>query len=212
MAPRVLTRCRIVTRHEITSTSSEHTIALGAALGERLPAGAVLALSGDLGSGKTTLVRGLAGGLGIPEAEVASPTYVLLQAYEGGRLPLYHFDAWMEGREKALFMDGGDEWLHAGGVSCIEWAGRVGEWIPRPHVALALAHRTPEERSLVLEVVGAGPDGAGRGLESELEAALQDALQAVESAFPTRSGPVGDPHESSPPAEPPGGRSVPRDR
>lgn len=193
------------------SHGEEATEALGAELGARCEAGTVLALTGDLGAGKTCLVRGLARGLGIEEG-VASPSYTLMQAHEGGRLPLYHFDAWMEGREKALFMDGGDEWLHAGGVSCIEWAGRVGEWIPRPHVALALAHRTPEERSLVLEVVGAGPDGAGRGLESELEAALQDALQAVESAFPTRSGPVGDPHESSPPAEPPGGRSVPRDR
>src|SRR5687767_999122 len=96
------------------SRSPEATEAFAEAIGRRLRAGSVIALSGELGAGKTCFTRGLARGLGI-EDDVTSPTFALMAAHEG-RLALYHFDAWMEGREKALFLDGGDEWLHGGGV------------------------------------------------------------------------------------------------
>lgn len=154
----------------LISSSAEATEALGECLGRLLWPGAVVALVGDLGAGKTCFVRGLARGLGIP-AGVASPTYTLMQAHGGGRLPLYHFDAWLEGREAALFEDGGDEWLRGAGVAVVEWAQRVEEWLPRPYLQLELSHLGLEERGLALWCV-LGPQGeAGSGFE-ELVAGL----------------------------------------
>ena len=129
----------------LLSRSAEGTEALGRALGRELPAGAVLALDGDLGSGKTCFVRGLARGLGV-EGPVGSPTYTLMHAYEGGRLPLYHFDAWMEQRERALLADGGGEWLRADGVSVVE---------------LPLKPEGSRELSQSLQVIVGGPLGFG---------------------------------------------------
>ena len=141
------------------SHSEEGTEDFGAAIGARIPSGTVLALKGDLGAGKTCLVRGLARGLGA-ESQVASPTYTLMQEYEGGRLPLYHFDAWMEGREKAWLAEGGGSWLRGEGVAVIEWAGRVSEWLPTPRLEVTLRHLALEARSLEICVrgsVGSGP-------------------------------------------------------
>lgn len=136
------------------------TEALASALGAAVPPGTVIALSGDLGAGKTCFVRGLARGLGLEDC-VASPTYTLMQAYEGGRLPLYHFDAWMEGREKAWLAEGGGAWLRGEGVAVVEWAGRVAEWLPEPRIELALRHVSLNERLLDLTVTGpAGPPRA----------------------------------------------------
>ena len=131
------------------SESAEATEAFGAELARHLGAGSVLALHGELGAGKTCLVRGLARGLGIP-GNVASPTYLLLQEYGGGRLPLAHYDAWMEGREKALFLDGGADELGGEGVAVIEWAERVADWLPLPRLELGLRHAGPERRLLRL--------------------------------------------------------------
>ena len=141
----------------IASRSVEATEALAEHLGRLAPPGLVVALIGELGSGKTCFVRGLSRGLGITEP-VSSPTYTLMHEYVGGRLTLYHFDAWMEGREKALFLDGGDDWLYAQGVSAVEWAGRVGDWLPEPRLEVVLEHRGPEARALRLTAVGALPD------------------------------------------------------
>ena len=144
----------MATEREFLSHAEEATEALAAAVGATCAAGTVIALSGDLGAGKTCFVRGLARGLGI-EGGVASPTYILMQAHEGGRLPLYHFDAWMEGREKAWLSEGGGAWLREEGVAVIEWAGRVAEWLPEPRLEVRLEHVGLEERRLTLAVVGA---------------------------------------------------------
>jgi len=153
MAPAELARVR-----RLGSRSPEATEELGRALGRALFAGSVVALTGDLGSGKTCLVRGIARGLDILAA-VTSPTFALLNVH-AGRLPLYHFDAWMEGREKALFLDGGDEWLHANGVSVVEWADRVAAFLPDAHLAAELEHRGPSERHIRLQTRGGGPGAA----------------------------------------------------
>lgn len=129
------------------------TLRLGRAIGSSASAGALLALSGDLGAGKTTLVRGLADGLGVP-GTVSSPTYTLMQLHEGGRLPLSHFDAWMEGREKAYLADGADEFLAADGVAVIEWAERVEDWLPVDRLGLELLHAPGGGRQAVLVAVG----------------------------------------------------------
>lgn len=154
------------------SHSPEATEALGAALGAGLGAGAIVTLDGELGSGKTCFVRGLARGLGVVE-RVQSPTYALMHSYPG-RLELYHFDAWMEGRERAFLLDGGLEWMQAGGVSVIEWGSRVSECLPRPLLALAFEHRGPEERRIAITVdVRAGLEGsAGARALTDLVAGL----------------------------------------
>lgn len=160
----------------------EATRALGLALGRSLPAGACLALEGDLGAGKTTLVRGLAEGLGVDPDEVSSPTYVLMQAHGGGRLPLHHHDAWMDGRGKALLADGGAELLRAAdGVAVVEWASRVEEFLPSPRLSCVLEHVSLESRRARLEVVGAETEsGAGGG--SAPDGLLTGLLGAVEAA------------------------------
>jgi len=158
---------------------AEATRELGLALGRALPAGACVALEGDLGAGKTTLVRGLAEGLGLDPDEVSSPTYVLMQAHEGGRLPLRHHDAWMDGRGKALLADGGAELLRAAdGVAVVEWASRVAEYLPTPRLSCVLEHVSLESRRARLAVVAPGDPPDALGL------ALQAAVDAARSALP----------------------------
>jgi tRNA threonylcarbamoyladenosine biosynthesis protein TsaE len=160
----------------LISSSPESTRALGAALGRRLPAGTLVALDGELGSGKTCFVQGLARGLDVPCA-VTSPTYALLQTYPG-RVDLHHFDAYMEGRERALLMDGGLEWMGREGVAAVEWAGRVEDVLPLPRISVVLAHAGESRRRLSISVLGEGPEAArlaailrALAAEGEIEAA-----------------------------------------
>ena len=155
-------------RHWI-SPSPEATERLGSALGERLSAGDVVALDGELGSGKTTLVRGIARGLGV-EDEVSSPSYALMHTY-AGRVNVYHFDAWMERRERAFLEGGGAEWLESDGVALIEWASQVGEWLPSARLEIEIAHR-PD------------PSGGESGTRSLCIRGLGEAAAALVAALP----------------------------
>lgn len=137
-----------------TSRDPEATEALGEAIGRVAFAGLVVALDGDLGAGKTCFVRGLARGLDVSEP-VSSPTYALM-ATHAGRIPLHHFDAWMEGRERAFLADGGSEWLDGGGVAAVEWAERVIHVLPDDHLAIRLEHVGPEVRRIRALVRGCG--------------------------------------------------------
>lgn len=146
----------------LVSTSPEATESLAETLGRSLVAGDVVALEGELGSGKTCFVRGLARGLGI-EGGVTSPTYTLMQSYDqedGARVPLEHYDAYMEGRERAFLLDGGCEGIGGDAVSVIEWAERVAEFLPEPRLRVRLAHLArdgePERRRIELAVLGRG--------------------------------------------------------
>ncbi len=158
---------------EARTHAPETTEALGERLGAALVPGAMLALIGELGSGKTTLVRGLARGLGIFEP-VTSPTFTRMRALPG-RLALYHFDAWRSG--SAELLEEGAEFLAGDGVAVVEWADRVAEHLPRPRLELLLTHLGPETRSLRARLVPpaeqAGP-GALR-LAAALGAALEQA-------------------------------------
>ncbi len=156
----------------LQSESPEATAALGEALGHHLGPGCVVALGGELGTGKTVLVRGLARGLGVVDA-ITSPTFTLMHELEG-RCPLYHFDAWMAGRE-ALFLDGGGaEYLGGDGVAVVEWADRIAEWLPRPHLEVRIEHRAPETRRLTLRLVGPAEGRTGEALRRALWAPLPD--------------------------------------
>jgi tRNA threonylcarbamoyladenosine biosynthesis protein TsaE len=100
------------------------TEALGEALGKELTAGTVLAYTGDLGAGKTAFTRGLAKGLGVTD-RVTSPTFTIVNEYEGGRLPLFHFDLYRLGDAEELFDIGWEDYLARGGVCAVEWSENV---------------------------------------------------------------------------------------
>jgi tRNA threonylcarbamoyladenosine biosynthesis protein TsaE len=159
---------RVLAARSFLSRSAEATEALGALLGSRLSPGSLVALHGELGSGKTCFVRGLARGLGV-EGDVASPTYTLMH-HHPGPIPLYHLDAWMQGRGEAFLEDGGAEWLHAGGVAAVEWAERVAAWLVGPRLAVTLEHAGPSERRVHLTAVGAiGQEPRGKALRALVE-------------------------------------------
>ena len=114
---------------EIVTHSEAQTVALGEALGRAMRGGELVALIGELGTGKTHLIQGLARGLGVAdESAVTSPTFVLINEYEG-RVDLYHIDAYrLEGAGQLAAL-GFEEMLDAGGVTVVEWADRVWELV-----------------------------------------------------------------------------------
>ena len=109
---------------EFITHSPAQTEAVGAALGQRLQAGAVLAYKGDLGAGKTAFTRGLAKGLGATE-QVTSPTYTIVNEYLSGRLPLFHFDMYRLTCSDDLWDIGWEDYLERGGVCAVEWSENV---------------------------------------------------------------------------------------
>lgn len=116
---------------EVRLTGSEETEALGQWLGERLQAGEALALSGELGAGKTCLARGLAKGLGVEEPDqVCSPTYLLVMEHPGSRSML-HVDAYLPDKLRGFLEDGGVDYLaETRGVLVVEWAERIVDLLP----------------------------------------------------------------------------------
>lgn len=111
---------------EYRTHSEEETEKLGEQLGRTLPAHTVLAFTGDLGAGKTSFTRGLARGLGIRE-RVTSPTFTIVNEYEGGRLPLFHFDMYRLESSDELFDIGWEDYLHRGGICAVEWSEKVSD-------------------------------------------------------------------------------------
>ena len=113
--------------------SPEETFMLGKMLGERSTAGTVYTLTGDLGVGKTVFTQGFAEGLGIGEP-VNSPTFTILQVYEGGRLPLYHFDVYRIADVEEMDEIGFEDCIYGEGVCLIEWADLIEEILDRKSV------------------------------------------------------------------------------
>ena len=111
------------------TNSAEETFELGRKLGEQALAGQVYTLSGDLGTGKTVFTQGFAKGLGIEEA-VNSPTFTIVQIYDGGRLPFYHFDVYRIGDIEEMEEIGYEDCFYGQGVSMVEWAELIQELIP----------------------------------------------------------------------------------
>ena len=111
---------------EHVTNSPEETEALGERLAERLEPGTVIAFTGELGAGKPAFVRGVARGLGIAEW-VTSPTFTIVNEYEGGRLPLFHFDMYRLGSADELFDIGWEDYLARGGVCAVEWSENVAD-------------------------------------------------------------------------------------
>lgn len=106
---------------EFCTNSVGETEELGQRLAKTLYPGAVIAYTGDLGAGKTAFTRGLAAGLGI-DMQITSPTFTIVNEYEGGRLPLFHFDMYRLGSSDELFDIGWEDYLARGGVCAVEWS------------------------------------------------------------------------------------------
>ena len=111
---------------EFLTHSPEETELLGETLAKKLMGGEILAYRGDLGAGKTAFTRGLARGLGISD-RVTSPTYTIVNEYEGGRLPLFHFDMYRLDSADDLFDIGWEDYLLRGGVCAVEWSENVSD-------------------------------------------------------------------------------------
>ena len=111
---------------EYRSSSEAQTEAIGAQLAQKLTPGTVIAFTGDLGAGKTAFTRGLARGLGIPD-RVTSPTFTIVNEYEGGRLPLFHFDMYRLESSDELFDIGWEDYLRRGGICAVEWSEKVSD-------------------------------------------------------------------------------------
>ena len=127
------------------------TDALGRRRAGLLFPGAVVALIGPLGAGKTHLVRAVAEGLGVADGRVvSSPTFVLIQEYVG-RLPIYHFDAYRLRSEAEFFDLGAHEYFEGNGVCLVEWADRVPSCLPREHLRITLVVTGDTSRRAVIE-------------------------------------------------------------
>ena len=111
------------------SLGEKDTFELGKSLGEQAQAGEIYLLHGELGVGKTVFTKGFAAGLGIEEP-ITSPTFTLIQEYEEGRLPFYHFDVYRIGDAEEMYDLGYEGYLFGEGVCLIEWASRIQQLLP----------------------------------------------------------------------------------
>ena len=134
----------------IQSSSAAETEALGARVAERLGPGDVVVVSGEVGAGKTTLIRGACRALGV-SGPVTSPTFTIGQRYAGGRLPISHLDLYrlqsLDDEDPALLED----YLGADGVAFVEWPDAGAERLGRPALEIRLRHEQGERRAIEIE-------------------------------------------------------------
>src|SRR5262249_22701423 len=131
-----------------TTHSADETYRTGKSLGESLPPGAIVALYGDLGAGKTTFIQGLAMGKGVMDDRiVSSPTFTFLNIYQGEKV-IYHFDLYRLSREEEFFAAGFDEYFTAGGICCIEWAEKISSALPPNVIHVNFSYCGEEKRHI----------------------------------------------------------------
>lgn len=138
--------------------SVEKTLAFGERVGHLLTGGDILALTGDLGVGKTLITRGIALGLGIPAEQVSSPTFTIIQAYEG-RIPVIHVDLYRLENPSAIAQLGLEDYLTPQNIVIIEWADRFIQALPPDYLVIHMEHgKTETLRHLTAK--GTGPRSA----------------------------------------------------
>lgn len=134
-----------------TIKNEEDTRAFGLELAQKLKPGDVIALIGDLGTGKTTLTKSIAEGLGISDM-ITSPTFTIVQEYASGRLPLYHFDVYRLCDPEEMYELGYEEYFFGQGVCVIEWADLIMEIIPEDSIFIRIEYGADsEERTYEIE-------------------------------------------------------------
>lgn len=134
-------------------SSPRETESFGNAIGQLLRGGEVLALIGELGAGKTALVRGIVAGLGAPAASVTSPTFLLVHEYQG-RLPIIHIDLYRLQRLEETESIGLSDYLRDEVAIAVEWADRFPQLLPEDRLEVRLAHRTRTTRRALVEARG----------------------------------------------------------
>jgi len=127
----------------LESMSPEETYQIGVTLGEQAKPGQIITLYGDLGVGKTVLTQGVATGLGII-GPVNSPTFTILQIYEEGRLPFYHFDVYRIGDVEEIEEIGWDEYIFGEGVVLVEWANLIEDILPKHYMKIHIEKDLPQ--------------------------------------------------------------------
>ena len=135
-----------------TTHSAAETEALGERLAARLTGGEVIAYTGDLGAGKTAFTRGLARGLGITD-RVTSPTFTIVNEYEGGRLPLFHFDMYRLSSSDELYDIGWEDYLARGGVCAVEWSENVDEALDGDTIRVDIS-RGEDDNTRIITIEG----------------------------------------------------------
>lgn len=136
--------------YNISTNSASESMQFGEDLARRLNSGDVITLEGDLGAGKTTFTKGVATGLHIKDT-VSSPTFTMIKEYEG-RLKLYHLDAY-----RLEFLDedlGFDEYIYGTGVTVIEWAQFIEDYLPKERLAITIGYLDEDKRSIHLKPYG----------------------------------------------------------
>lgn len=131
------------------SNSEAETLEIGRSLADKLRAGSVVALFGELGAGKTAFVRGLASGLGL-KSRVTSPTFTIVNEYDGA-LPLFHFDMYRLKNADELFEIGWDDYLLRGGIIAVEWSENAGNYLPEDAVRVRIQKTGDMGRTIDIE-------------------------------------------------------------
>jgi len=130
---------------------AEETVKLGKGLAKRLRKGDVVALCGDLGSGKTTFTKGIGKGLGVKDARrINSPTFVLIKEYEA-RIPLYHLDLYRLDGLKDIEDIAVEEYMYGDGVTVVEWAEKAKKILPKKHIVVKFEIKGEQEREIRIE-------------------------------------------------------------
>ncbi len=133
----------------VVTNNANETIALGRQIGSLLRPGDVLAISGELGAGKTTFISGVAAGLGISDL-VSSPSFVIINEHFG-RIPLFHIDLYRLEEGMDIEQLGIEEYFKRGGVVAIEWAERMGDLLPDQHIDIRLEPLDDNRRSITID-------------------------------------------------------------
>lgn len=141
-----MVKIKEATIKETIIKDESETKQFGLNLGKDLKKGDIVALIGDLGTGKTTLTKYIGEGLGITEI-ITSPTFTIIQEYYSGRLPLYHFDVYRINSIEEMDELGCEEYFYGDGVTIIEWADQIMEIIPKQAIVINIEYgETPDER------------------------------------------------------------------
>jgi len=141
-------------KYPFIAKDEQATDRLGRLLAEALPAGTVIALVGTLGAGKTRLVQGVAEALGVPREAVTSPTFVLVNEYLSGRMPVYHFDTYRLRDEDEFLALGPEEYFDSEGLTFIEWADKVVNCLPPDYLRIEIEVLGETEREFVVTASG----------------------------------------------------------
>ena len=130
-------------KRTINIKNEEETKKFGLKIGQEAVPGQVIGLIGDLGTGKTTLTKYIARGLGVEE-NISSPTFMIVRKYHGGRMPLYHFDVYRIGDPEELFDIGADEYFDGDGLCVVEWADMVMPQLPEDSMFICIEYGASE--------------------------------------------------------------------